>query len=151
MFLVAVFACMQIWGIDLHKISLGALIISLGLLVDDAIIAIEMMIVKLEHGYSRFDAACHAYKVTAFPMLTGTLITCAGFIPIGFSKGSASEYSGSIFSVITISLIISWFVSVLVTPLLGFKLIKQSAVGISEHHEIYDTRFYRIFKRSIVK
>ena len=149
MFLVAVFACMQIWGIDLHKISLGALIISLGLLVDDAIIAIEMMIVKLEQGYSRFDAACHAYKVTAFPMLTGTLITCAGFIPIGFSKGSASEYSGSIFSVITISLIISWFVSVLVTPLLGFKLIKQSAVGISEHHEIYDTRFYRIFKKII--
>ncbi|MHC1758469.1 MAG: efflux RND transporter permease subunit [Negativicutes bacterium] len=145
--LVAVFACMQIWGIDLHKISLGALIISLGLLVDDAIIAIEMMIVKLEQGYSRFDAACHAYKVTAFPMLTGTLITCAGFIPIGFSKGSASEFAGSIFSVITISLIISWFVSVLVTPLLGYKLIKQPTAGVSEHHEIYDTRFYRIFKK----
>ena len=145
--LVAVFACMQIWGIDLHKISLGALIISLGLLVDDAIIAIEMMIVKLEQGYSRFDAACYAYKVTAFPMLTGTLITCAGFIPIGFSKGSASEFAGSIFSVITISLIISWFVSVLVTPLLGYKLVKQPAVGVSEHHEIYNTRFYRIFRK----
>ncbi len=145
--LVAVFACMQIWGIDLHKISLGALIISLGLLVDDAIIAIEMMTVKLEQGYSRFDAACYAYKVTAFPMLTGTLITCAGFIPIGFSKGSASEFAGSIFSVITISLIISWFVSVLVTPLLGYKLVKQPAVGVSEHHEIYNTRFYRIFRK----
>ena len=145
--LVAVFACMQIWGIDLHKISLGALIISLGLLVDDAIIAIEMMIVKMEQGWSRFDAACHAYKVTAFPMLTGTLITCAGFIPIGFSKGSASEFAGSIFSVITISLIISWFVSVLVTPLLGYKLVKQPTVGVSEHHEIYNTRFYRIFRK----
>ena len=148
--LVAVFACMQIWGIDLHKISLGALIISLGLLVDDAIIAIEMMIVKMEQGWSRFDAACHAYNVTAFPMLTGTLITCAGFIPIGFSKGSASEFAGSIFSVITISLIISWFVSVLVTPLLGYQLIKQPAVGGSKDHEIYDTKFYRIFRKVLV-
>ncbi len=144
--LVAVFACMQIGGIDLHKVSLGALIISLGLLVDDAIIAIEMMIVKMEQGWSRFDAACHAYNVTAFPMLTGTLITCAGFIPIGFSKGSASEFAGSIFSVITISLIISWFVSVLVTPLLGYKMVKQPAVEASGHHEFYDTKFYRIFR-----
>ncbi len=84
--LTGVFVCMEMWGIALHKISLGALIISLGLLVDDAIIAIEMMIVKLEQGYSRFDAACYAYTATAFPMLTGTLITCAGFIPVGFPK-----------------------------------------------------------------
>ena len=83
------FACMKILGIDLHRISLGALIIALGLLVDDAIIAVEMMLVKLEQGKGRFEAACFAYTVTAFPMLTGTLITCAGFIPIGFSAGPA--------------------------------------------------------------
>ena len=144
--LAAVFVCMAIAGIDLHKISLGALIISLGLLVDDAIIAIEMMIVKLEQGWSRFDAACHAYTVTAFPMLSGTLITCAGFIPVGFSKGSASEFVGSLFSVITISLVISWFVSVLVTPLLGYYFVKQPPVHSTSGHEIYNTRFYVLFR-----
>ena len=127
--ITGVFISMKIFGIDLHKISLGALIIALGLLVDDAIIAVEMMIVKLEQGCTRFEAACYAYTSTAFPMLTGTLITCAGFIPVGFSKGSASEFVGSIFSVITIALLISWLVSVLVTPLLGYKLIKVSPQG----------------------
>ena len=145
--LAAVFVCMAIAGIDLHKISLGALIISLGLLVDDAIIAIEMMIVKLEQGWSRFDAACHAYTVTAFPMLSGTLITCAGFIPVGFSKGSASEFVGSLFSVITISLVISWFVSVLVTPLLGYFFVKPPTVESTSSHEIYNTRFYVLFRK----
>ncbi len=148
--LTGVFVCMEMWGIALHKISLGALIISLGLLVDDAIIAIEMMIVKLEQGYSRFDAACYAYTATAFPMLTGTLITCAGFIPVGFSKGSASEFVGSLFSVITISLVISWLVSVIVTPLLGYKLVKQPAVEPAEGHDIYNTRFYNLFKKILV-
>lgn len=146
--LAGVFVGMQLFGIDLHKISLGALIISLGLLVDDAIIAIEMMIVKLEQGWGRFEAACYAYTATAFPMLTGTLITCAGFIPVGFSKGSASEFVGSLFSVITLALLISWFVSVLVTPLLGYKL-----VAVPKHadgHDLYDTRFYRAFRRTLV-
>ena len=146
--IAGVFVCMYLFGISLHKISLGALIISLGLLVDDAIIAIEMMIVKLEQGWQRFDAACYAYTATAFPMLTGTLITCAGFIPVGFSKGSASEFVGTLFSVITISLLISWFVSVLVTPLLGYKMVKLK-VGEAEH-KLYDTKFYRVFRRTLV-
>lgn len=151
--IAAVFTGMEIAGIPLHKVSLGALIIALGLLVDDAIIAVEMMAVKLEQGWDRFKAASYAYTVTAFPMLTGTLITCAGFIPIGFSKGSTAEYTGSIFSVVTIALLISWVVSVMVTPLLGYHLIriKPAAGGhgaASGHdHAMYNTRFYRIFKR----
>lgn len=144
--IAAIFVCMQILGIALHKISLGALIISLGLLVDDAIIAVEMMTVKLEQGWARFEAACYAYRATAFPMLTGTLITCAGFIPIGFSKGSAAEFTGSIFTVVTVALLISWFVSVLVTPLLGYKLIKPKHVA-DEGHDVYDSKFYRIFRQ----
>jgi multidrug efflux pump subunit AcrB len=144
--IAGIFACMQAFGIDLHKVSLGALIIALGLLVDDAIIAVEMMTVKLEQGWSKFDAACYAYTATAFPMLTGTLITCAGFIPIGFSKGSASEFTSSIFTVVTIALLISWFVSVLVTPLLGYKLINPKPKE-DKAHDPYDSRFYRFFRR----
>lgn len=149
--IAATFVAMYFLNIDLHKISLGALIISLGLLVDDAIIAIEMMIVKLEQGWSRFDAACYAYTVTSIPMLTGTLITCTGFIPVGFSKGSASEYVGSLFSVITISLVISWFVSVLVTPLFGYKLIPNTTQSAQSHHEMYNTKFYVLFRNILVK
>lgn len=148
--ITGVFISMKIFGIDLHKISLGALIIALGLLVDDAIIAVEMMIVKLEQGWSRFDAACYAYTTTAFPMLTGTLITCSGFIPVGFSKGSASEFLDSLFSVITIALLISWFVSVLVTPLFGYRMIKVSAHSGNLDQDIYNTRFYRMFKKILV-
>nr|WP_092074503.1 efflux RND transporter permease subunit [Dendrosporobacter quercicolus]NSL49107.1 efflux RND transporter permease subunit [Dendrosporobacter quercicolus DSM 1736]SDM99335.1 Multidrug efflux pump subunit AcrB [Dendrosporobacter quercicolus] len=144
--ITGVFICMNLLGIDLHKVSLGALIISLGLLVDDAIIAIEMMTVKLEQGWDRFAAACYAYTSTAFPMLTGTLITCAGFIPVGFSKGSASEFIGSMFSVIFIALLISWLVSVLVTPLLGYKLLKTQPAAPSGH-DIYDSKFYRLFRK----
>ena len=146
--IAGIFVCMRIWGIDLHKVSLGALIISLGLLVDDAIIAIEMMTVKLEQGWGRFEAACYAYTATAFPMLTGTLITCAGFIPIGFAKGSAAEFTGSLFSVVTISLLISWLVSVIVTPLLGYKMVspKHSA----EAGDLYDTKFYRSFRKLLI-
>ncbi|WP_312521501.1 efflux RND transporter permease subunit [Anaerospora sp.] len=146
--IAGIFVGMQIMGIDLHKVSLGALIIALGLLVDDAIIAVEMMTVKLEQGWSRFDAACYAYTATAFPMLTGTLITCAGFIPIGFSKGSASEFTSSIFTVVTIALLLSWFVSVLVTPLLGYKLIRPKHVA-AENQDMYDSKFYRLFRRTL--
>ncbi|MBP2643565.1 MAG: acriflavin resistance protein [Firmicutes bacterium] len=145
--IAGVFACMQTFGIDLHKVSLGALIIALGLLVDDAIIAIEMMSVKLEEGWSRFDAACYAYKVTAYPMLTGTLITCAGFIPIGFSEGVASEYTKSIFGVVTIALLISWVVSIIVTPLFGFKLIKVKVAETA--HDVYDSKFYTLFRKTL--
>ena len=144
--LAGVFACMKVAGIDLHKVSLGALIISLGLLVDDAIIAIEMMSVKLEQGWSRYDAACYAYTATALPMLTGTLITCAGFIPIGFAKGNAAEFSSSLFTVITMALLLSWVVSVVVTPLLGYKLIKLKP-NHDPAHNAYDSKFYRGFRR----
>jgi multidrug efflux pump len=148
--IAGVFVCMKIFGIDLQKISLGALIIALGLLVDDAIIAIEMMIVKLEQGWERFDAACFAYSATAYPRLTGALVTCAGFIPVGFSKGSASEFVGSIFSVVTIALLISWVVAGTVTPLLGYKLVKVSPACNAPGYDIYDTGFYRKFKRLLV-
>jgi multidrug efflux pump len=148
--IAGVFACMKFFGIDLQKISLGALIIALGLLVDDAIIAIEMMIVKLEQGWNRSDAACFAYTATAYPRLTGALITCAGFIPVGFSKGSASEYVGSIFSVVTIALLISWVVAGMVTPLLGHNLVKVSPASNAPGFDIYDTGFYRKFKQVLV-
>ncbi|MDU2064221.1 MAG: efflux RND transporter permease subunit [Sporomusaceae bacterium] len=147
--IAGVFVCMQIGGIDLHKVSLGALIIALGLLVDDAIIAVEMMSVKLEQGWDTFKAASFAYTATAFPMLTGTLITCAGFIPIGFAKGNAAEFTSSLFKVITIALIISWLVSVLVTPLLGSLLIKVKKDHQADHN-LYDTRFYRLFRKVLV-
>lgn len=146
--IAGIFVGMKMFSIDLHKVSLGALIISLGLLVDDAIIAVEMMTVKLEQGWERFEAACYAYKATAIPMLTGTLITCAGFIPVGFSKGDSAEFTSSLFTVITISLLISWFVSVLVTPLLGFKLIKPKHTAGQESN-IYDSKFYRIFRNAL--
>ncbi len=145
--ITGVFISMKILGIDLHKISLGALIIALGLLVDDAIIAIEMMIVKLEQGWNRFDAACYAYTATAYPRLTGALVTCAGFIPVGFSKGSASEFVGSIFSVVTLALLISWVVAGMVTPLLGYNLVRISPASSRQNHDIYDTKFYRLFKQ----
>jgi len=145
--IAGVFACMKFFGIDLHSISLGALIIALGLLVDDAIIAIEMMLVKLEQGWNRFDAACFAYTSTAYPRLTGALITCAGFIPIGFSKGASAEFCGSIFSVVTIALLISWLVAGTATPLLGYALIKTKPGHEGTDRNIYDTTFYRWFKK----
>lgn len=147
--IAGIFACMKIGSIDLHKVSLGALIMALGLLVDDAIISVEMMTVKLEQGWGRFEAACYAYTATAFPMLTGTLITCAGFIPIGFSKGAAAEFTSSLFPVMTIALVLSWLVSVVVTPLLGYKLIQPKQLA-SEGHKLYDTRFYRLFRQTLI-
>jgi len=141
--LAATFLGMWILGIDLHKISLGALIIALGLLVDDAIIAVEMMVRKMEEGLSRFDAATFAYTSTAMPMLTGTLITAAGFLPIGFAKSAAGEYTFSMFSVNALALIVSWVFAVIFTPYIGYLLLKvKPAVGNVGHHELFDTPFY---------
>lgn len=121
--LAMTFAAMRYFGIDLHKISLGALVLALGLLVDDAIIAVEMMAVKMEQGYDRVRAAAFAYTSTAFPMLTGTLVTAAGFLPIATAQSGTGEYTRSIFQVVTIALIISWVAAVIFIPYLGYKLL----------------------------
>lgn len=146
--LCGVFVVMYAVGIDLHKVSLGSLIIALGLLVDDAIIAVEMMSVKLEMGNSRFDAACYAFRATAKPMLTGTLITCCGFIPVAFAKGMASEFCSALFPVIATALLLSWIVSVMVAPLYGYYLIrvevKKDAAGKIDP---YQSRFYTYFRK----
>ncbi|MBI3222348.1 MAG: efflux RND transporter permease subunit [Nitrosomonadales bacterium] len=147
--LAITFFMMKIFGIDLQRISLGALVIALGLLVDDAIIAVEMMVVKMEQGWDRFKAATFAYTSTAFPMLTGTLITAAAFTPVGFSKSAASEYTISIFQVVTIVLLTSWIVAVVFTPYLGYKLLDpKKLVAQAQKHgaDIYDTPFYRRFR-----
>jgi multidrug efflux pump len=145
--LAITFVGMMLLGIDFQRISLGALIIALGLLVDDAIIAVEMMMVKLEEGFSRMEAATFAYTSTAFPMLTGTLVTAAGFVPVGFAKSSAGEYTNSIFWVVGLSLVISWFVAVLFTPWLGYRLLPQPKQA--GHHEMYNGRLYRAFRRTV--
>lgn len=121
--LAMTFAGMNLFDVGLHKISLGALILALGLLVDDAIIAVEMMAIKMEQGYSRIKAAGFAWNSTAFPMLTGTLITAAGFLPIATAASSTGEYTRSIFQVVTIALIFSWFAAVLFVPYLGEKFL----------------------------
>jgi multidrug efflux pump len=147
--LAITFFAMKFFGIDLQRISLGALVIALGLLVDDAIIAVEMMVVKMEHGWDRFKAATYAYTSTAFPMLTGTLITAAAFTPVGFSKSAASEYTISIFQVVTIALLVSWIVAVVFTPFIGYKLLDAKAlVAKAQKHgeDVYDTPFYRRFR-----
>ncbi len=147
--LAITFLAMKVFGIDLQRISLGALVISLGLLVDDAIITVEMMVVKMEQGWDRFKAATFAYTSTAFPMLTGTLITAAGFTPVGFAKSGAGEYTISIFQVVTIALLVSWIVAVVFTPWLGYKLLDPAKLrAIAEKHggDIYDSPFYRRFR-----
>ena len=147
--LAITFFFMQLFGIDLQRISLGALVIALGLLVDDAIISVEMMVVKMEQGWDRFQAATFAYSSTAFPMLTGTLITAAAFTPVGFSKSSASEYTFSIFAVVTIALLVSWVVAVVFTPYIGYRLLdpKKLIAKAQKHGEdIYNTPFYRRFR-----
>lgn len=145
--LAITFLFMHIFSIDLHKISLGALIIALGLLVDDAIIAVEMMVRKMEEGYSRFDAATFAYTSTAMPMLTGTLITAAGFLPIGLAKSAAGEYTFSMFSVNCLALLISWLVAVLFTPYIGYLLLKVKPHAADEApHELFDSPFYTKFR-----
>ena len=149
--LAIVFVVMYAWGMDLHRITLGALIIALGLLVDDAIIAIEMMVVKMEQGWDRARAATFAWTSTAFPMLTGTLVTAAGFLPVGFAKSSSGEYAGGIFWVVGLALIASWLVAVVFTPYLGLKLLPDlTKHGARENPDsIYDTRVYRGLRRVI--
>ena len=143
--LAATFFVMQWMGIDLHRISLGALIIALGLLVDDAMIAVEMMDRKLQEGYDRLRAATFAYTSTAFPMLTGTLITVAGFIPVGFAASQAGEYVSALFWVTGISLVISWFAAVYFTPWIGYRLLKPRR-GSGHHGEAFDTLPFRIIR-----
>jgi multidrug efflux pump subunit AcrB len=148
--LAVTFFAMKILGINLHKISLGALIIALGLMVDDAIIAVEMMVRKLEEGFSKLEAATYAYETTAMPMLTGTLITAAGFLPIGMAQSAAGEYTYSIFAVTAVALIISWFVAVLFVPYLGYLLLNVKARGQEDHpQELFDTPFYASFRRLV--
>ena len=124
--LAMTFATMYYFGIGLHKISLGALILALGLLVDDAIIAVEMIAIKMEQGFDRLSAASFAYTSTAFPMLTGTLITAAGFLPIATANSSTGEYTRSIFQVVTIALLLSWIVAVIFIPFLGYRLLPDA-------------------------
>ena len=142
--LAITFVLMKLTGISLQRISLGALIIALGLLVDDAMIAVEMMITKMEEGYDRIKAATFAYTSTAFPMRTGTLVTIAGFVPVGFAQSGAGEYTFSLFAVVGISLVVSWLVAVLFTPLTGVfilpeKLKRHDAHGSSD----FSLRFHR--------
>lgn len=171
--LAMTFAGMNLFDVGLHKISLGALILALGLLVDDAIIAIEMMAIKMEQGYSRLEAAGFAWKTTAFPMLTGTLITAAGFLPIATAASSTGEYTRSIFQVVTIALVMSWFAAVVFVPYLGDKLLPDFNKNLvqkapwyqrlwarlrqqpepqpivhhaGEQHDPYQTQFYQKFR-----
>ncbi|GLQ95645.1 efflux RND transporter permease subunit [Dyella mobilis] len=173
--LAATALCMDIFGIGLHKVSLGTLVLALGLLVDDAIIAVEMMSVKLEQGWGRVRAAAFAYTSTAFPMLTGTLVTVSGFLPIALAKSSTGEYTRSIFEVSAIALLVSWLAAVIVIPLLGYHLLPEHheraapgqewwarflpqrwrdaraakalpVVHNGDEIEIYDTAFYRRFR-----
>jgi len=145
----ATFTVMQGSSIALQRVSLGALIVAIGLLVDDAIIILESMTVKIEEGWDRTEAAGFAYLNSAGPRLTGTLVTCAGFIPLGFSQGSAAEYLGSLFWVVTITLILSWIAAVTVTPVLGYKMIKIKPSHQEPGFDLYDTMFYRLFKKTL--
>jgi len=151
--LAIVFIIMNAMSLDLHRITLGALIIALGLLVDDAIIAVEMMVVKMEQGWERAKAAAFAWESTAFPMLTGTLVTAAGFLPIGFANSSVGEYAGGIFWIVAIALVASWFVAVIFTPYIGVKLLPdfvKPGQKVHDPHAIYETRVYRALRRVIV-
>ena len=148
--LALTFLAMNYFGIGLHKISLGSLIIALGLLVDDAIIAVEMMVRKMEEGYDKVRAATYAYDVTAKPMLTGTLITAAGFLPIGIAKSVTGEYTFAIFAVTVIALLLSWIVSVYFVPYLGTVLLKVKPHDPdAPPHELFDSPFYNTFRRTV--
>jgi multidrug efflux pump subunit AcrB len=148
--LTIVFVAMEFEHISLQRISLGALIISLGLLVDDAMISIEMMVSQLEAGVDREHAATHAYVTTAFPMLTGTLVTVAGFVPIGFAIGGAGEYCASLFSVIAIALVISWIVAVIFMPLLGVTILPKTMKKHGDGAHRQPSRGERIFRGLLV-
>ena len=141
--LAVVFLIMLETGRFFDRITLGALILALGLLVDDAIIAIEVMVVKMEEGMDRIKAAAYAWSHTAAPMLSGTLVTIAGFLPVGFASSSAGEYAGNIFWVVGFALIVSWIVAVVFTPYLGVKMLPAIKPVEGGHHVIYDTPNYR--------
>ncbi len=150
--LAVTFLAMSYFGIGLHKISLGSLIIALGLLVDDAIIAVEMMVRKMEEGYDKVRAATFAYEITAMPMLTGTLITAVGFLPIGLAQSTVGEYTFAIFAVTVIALVLSWIVSVYFVPYLGTLLLKAKPLpegAAAGHQEHFDTPFYKTFRRAV--
>jgi multidrug efflux pump len=142
--LAITFVLMKLAGISLQRISLGVLIIALGLLVDDAMIAVEMMITKMEEGYDRIKAATFAYTSTAFPMLTGTLVTIAGFVPVGFAQSGAGEYCFSLFAVVGISLVVSWLVAVLFTPLTGVFILPEKLEDHGKHgHGAFSQWFHK--------
>lgn len=145
----AVFVIMLVTDRVFDRITLGALIISLGLLVDDAIIAIESMVVKMEEGMDRIQAAAYAWSHTAGPMLTGTLVTVVGFLPVGFARSTAGEYAGNIFWIVGFSLIVSWFVAVAFTPYLGVKLLPAIKASATGHEGIYSTPGYQRLRRFI--
>ena len=147
--LAATLIIMNGLGFDLQRITLGALIIALGLLVDDAIIAVEMMVVKMEQGWDRMRAASFAWDSTAFPMLTGTLVTAAGFLPVGLAQSSTGEYTNGIFWVVSIALLVSWVVAVVFTPYLGVKLLPNFKKHAHGSTDIYDTRLYRMLGRAV--
>src|SRR5208282_1318759 len=146
MVIAATFFIMRLFNIDINRISTGALIIALGLLVDDAMIVVEMMVRKLEEGYDRMPAATFAYTATVFPMLTGTLITASGFLPIGTAQSSTGEYTFAMFAVVVMALLTSWVAAIFVTPLAGYHLLKSHE---GRSHDIFDTPFYRWLRRVI--
>ncbi|WP_282282650.1 efflux RND transporter permease subunit [Pseudomonas sp. PS02302] len=145
--LAAVFLVMAATGKNFDRITLGSLILALGLLVDDAIIAIEMMVVKMEEGYSRGKASAYAWSHTAAPMLAGTLVTAVGFMPNGFAQSAAGEYTSNMFWIVGIALITSWVVAVVFTPYLGVKLLPETKTVEGGHTALYDTPRYHRFRR----
>src|SRR4029450_13633283 len=145
--LAAVFIVMAATGKDFDRITLGSLILALGLLVDDAIIAIEMMVVKMEEGYDRLRAAAYAWSHTAAPMLAGTLVTAIGFMPNGFAKSTPGESTSNMFWIVGLALIASWIVAVVFTPYLGVKLLPTIEKRAGGHEAIYDTPRYNRFRR----
>ena len=149
--LAVVLLVMYVAGLNLDRITLGSLIIALGLLVDDAIIAIEMMVVRMEQGWSRMQAAAAAWDSTAFPMLTGTLVTAAGFLPVGLAKSTAGEYAGNIFWIVGLALVVSWIVAVFFTPYIGVKLLPNLSKHGAGHggHDLYNTRIYRALRGAV--
>lgn len=145
--LAIVFVVMESSGKNFDRITLGSLILALGLLVDDAIIAIEMMVVKMEEGYDRIKASAYAWSHTAAPMLAGTLVTAVGFMPNGFAQSTAGEYTSNMFWIVGIALIASWVVAVVFTPYLGVKMLPNIKVVAGGHAAIYNTRHYNRFRR----
>lgn len=149
--LAIVFVVMEASGKNFDRITLGSLILALGLLVDDAIIAIEMMVVKMEEGYDRVKASAYAWSHTAAPMLAGTLVTVVGFMPNGFAQSTAGEYTSNMFWIVGIALIASWVVAVVFTPYLGVKMLPEIKTVAGGHAAIYNTRHYNRFRRLLTR